>query len=168
MAKQLTYKQAQGVILDALEKWDWTVKRNLKVPHATDPYNRVRLYFKPQAIYFDKGSPFSLGAARSLHVDSRWLAIFHWTEIRDKLVKETDYYANLSLNPVSGVPGGGISECIEEMRTRPDVDDPGALCASIAQKRGEFGWRSLARRPQKKKSTERRKTLRSIMGKAVR
>ena len=73
-----------------------------------------------------------------------------------------------AVNPMPGVPGGGITECIEEMSTRPDVDDPGALCAWIAQQRGEFGWRSLPRRPQKKKSKERRKVLGSIMRKALR
>lgn len=72
-------------------------------------------------------------------------------------------------NPMTGVPGGGISECIEEMSTRPDVDDPGALCAWIARERGEFGWRSLPHiKRGEKKSTARRKALRSVMGKALR
>ena len=68
-------------------------------------------------------------------------------------------------NPMPGVPGGGISECIAEMSTRPDVDDPGALCASFAQQRGEYGWRSLPRIKRGGKKTS--KGLRSLMRKAL-
>ncbi len=68
-------------------------------------------------------------------------------------------------NPMPGVPGGGISECIAEMSTRPDVDDAGALCAWIAQQRGEYGWRSLPRIKRGGKKTS--KGLRSLMRKAL-
>lgn len=66
----MTFKQAQQRILDHLEAEGWALQRKLKIPHATDPHGRVRLWFKPQAIYMDC-KPFSFGAARSLHVDPR-------------------------------------------------------------------------------------------------
>ena len=44
-------------------------------------------------------------------------------------------------NPIKGMPGGSVSGCIELIgKTRPAVDDPGAYCASIAD-RIEPGWR---------------------------
>lgn len=70
MAK-ITFKQAQRDLLSYLEGAGWTLKANLKIPHATDAHERVRLWFKPQAIYMDCGKPFSFGNARSLHVDPR-------------------------------------------------------------------------------------------------
>ncbi len=44
-------------------------------------------------------------------------------------------------NPIKGMPGGSVSGCIRLIgRTRPDVGDPGAYCAAIAD-RIEPGWR---------------------------
>ena len=68
-------------------------------------------------------------------------------------------------NPMPGVPGGGIAECIEEMSARPDVDDPGALCAWIAEQRGEFGHRSLPHIKRGGKKTSGK--LRSVMRRAT-
>lgn len=67
-----TFKQARKLILDYLRNQGWTVKPDLKVPHATSPDKTMRLWFKPQAVYLEtRGPPWSLGAARSLHVDLR-------------------------------------------------------------------------------------------------
>jgi hypothetical protein len=66
-----TFKVALREILDYLGNQGWAVAPNLKVPHATSPFGDIRLWFKPQAIYIEKGKPFHLGSARSLHVDSR-------------------------------------------------------------------------------------------------
>jgi len=49
-----TYAQAQRDILDNLAANGWTVSANLKVPHATSPNGRLRLWFKPQAVWFTK------------------------------------------------------------------------------------------------------------------
>jgi hypothetical protein len=70
--KRPTFKAARAALLDHLEKEGWTVKKHLKVPHATDHWKENRLYFKAQAVYLGGGHPgASLGDARSLHIDIR-------------------------------------------------------------------------------------------------
>ena len=66
----MTYSKAKATHLAALSALGWAVKPDLKVPHATSPDGRTRLYFKSQAVYAapDGGS---LKVARSLHRDSR-------------------------------------------------------------------------------------------------
>lgn len=50
-----TFIQARQEILDYLEARHWTLSsRSLKVPHATSPDGKVRLWFKAQAVYFTK------------------------------------------------------------------------------------------------------------------
>lgn len=49
-----TYAQAQRDILDNLAANGWQVSAALKVPHATSPNGRLRLWFKPQAVWFTK------------------------------------------------------------------------------------------------------------------
>ncbi len=52
MAKK-TYAQARQEILDYLKSVDWDVSLpTLKVPYATSPDKTIRLWFKPQAVYF--------------------------------------------------------------------------------------------------------------------
>lgn len=70
-AKRRTFKKAKEEIVDYVEKHGWKVKRHLKVPHATSPHGDVRLWFKPQAIYFSGGEGTSLNQARSIHGDIR-------------------------------------------------------------------------------------------------
>lgn len=52
-----TYPQAQRDILDDLQRNGWQVSAGLKIPHATSPNGRLRLWFKPQAVWFTKVSP---------------------------------------------------------------------------------------------------------------
>jgi len=64
-----TFKQAQAEILDVLQGKGWRLSlRSLKIPHATSPDGWLRLWFKPQAIYYTAGSH-NFGDARSLHED---------------------------------------------------------------------------------------------------
>ena len=77
MAKP-TYRQAQDVLLDHLEREGWRVSRHLKVPHATSRgrgHRAVRIWFKPQALWYSCGPDsvgvHSLANARSLWVDVR-------------------------------------------------------------------------------------------------
>jgi hypothetical protein len=68
-----TFAQSHDEILDYLASRGWSVKKSLKVPHATSPDGRVRLWFKPQAVYFTNGTHHELGNARSIFVDTRAL-----------------------------------------------------------------------------------------------
>ena len=68
-----TYKQATNDLLSSLEARGWTVKRGLKVPHATVERGSetVRLWFKPQSIHgascqASVGNP-EFARSRSLH-----------------------------------------------------------------------------------------------------
>lgn len=78
-----TFKQATADHLDTLAAMGWTVRRDLKVPHATDATG-LRLWFKPQAVYFSRGT--DLGAARSIHAEMR-------TATTAKLVADALYFA---------------------------------------------------------------------------
>lgn len=166
MAKLPTYKQAQSIILNALEQYGgWKVERtsaqgkSLKIPHATlRPY---RLYFKSQSIYLSGGPPpFSLNDARSMHLDPREVAMQPPEHIHTVIRGYVDHYGRGG-NPMPGVPGGSISACIETMKKRKGVDDPGALCGWIARERGES-------RKRKKNGKAKKVSLRGVMSKALR
>lgn len=66
-----TFPQARAEILALLKKKDWDVVPNLKVPHATlRGRPGIRLWFKAQAVYYEKGSaPFNFGSAHTVSYD---------------------------------------------------------------------------------------------------
>ncbi len=65
MKPNKTYKEAKAGIWHILEETGWHMSNPfLKVPHATDPDTGLRVWFKPQAIYF--GWTTKLNDARSL------------------------------------------------------------------------------------------------------
>lgn len=66
-------------------------------------------------------------------------------------------------NPMPGVPGGSVEACITRMSMRPEVRDPGALCASIARSRGE--WTPKRKR---KKMTASARERSKILSRATR
>ncbi len=72
-----THKQIQAAILVGLKTMGWDTKPGLKVPHATDPSRRLRLWFRPQSVHYDidnqgRGN-FAPSNARSLFVDLKRL-----------------------------------------------------------------------------------------------
>ena len=70
IAKAKTYADAKTELLNYLEKEGWKVSgKTLKIPHATSPEGTLRLWFKPQAIYYTKGTDHSMKDARSIHSD---------------------------------------------------------------------------------------------------
>ena len=64
-----TYAQAQRDILQNLAANDWQVSPSLKIAHATSPNGQLRLWFKPQAVWFTKGSKHNFKDARSISYD---------------------------------------------------------------------------------------------------
>lgn len=63
-----TFDQARREIreiLTALREAGWTVKSDLKVPHATSPDGELRLWFKAQAVHSTEGNRHSFGDARN-------------------------------------------------------------------------------------------------------
>ena len=75
-AKRPTFSAARAELLAYLRAHGWDVKTSgpsgpLKTPHATSPSGSLRLWFKPQAVYFTTGRHHELGGARSLWVDIR-------------------------------------------------------------------------------------------------
>lgn len=66
---QASYAKARAEILKYLQKEGWNVKPNLKVPHATSPDGELRLWFKPQAVYYTHGNNHTLGGARTVSYD---------------------------------------------------------------------------------------------------
>jgi len=67
-AASRTYAQAQAEILAHLRARGWTVRSDLKIPHATSPDGELRLYFKPQAVYYTQGNRHEFKNARSTWV----------------------------------------------------------------------------------------------------
>jgi len=52
-----TFAQARFQLFDFLTDSGWTLKSNLKVPHATSPDGKTRIWFKAQSIHGnDKGT----------------------------------------------------------------------------------------------------------------
>ncbi len=70
-AKARTFKEAQSEIFAALRADGWAMKTDLKIPHATSPDGRYRLWFKTQAVYFDFANlgKHNFGDARSMWAD---------------------------------------------------------------------------------------------------
>lgn len=59
-----TFDQARREILDALRAAGWSIKSDLKVPHATSPDGNLRLWFKAQAVHSTEGERHAFGDAR--------------------------------------------------------------------------------------------------------
>ena len=67
-----TFKQVKEVLFGFLKESGWTLKLDLKVPHATSPDGRTRVWFKAQSIYGnDKGTALRLENAHSWVSDIR-------------------------------------------------------------------------------------------------
>ena len=64
-----TYAQAQRDLLDNLRANGWTVSAPLKIPHATSPNGELRLWFKPQAVWFTRGNRHNFKDARTISYD---------------------------------------------------------------------------------------------------
>ena len=68
---QPTYAVAQRSIMDDLATHGWRVSRQLKIPHATSPDGRTRLWFKTQALWVASGGQLDFKHARSTWIDVR-------------------------------------------------------------------------------------------------
>jgi hypothetical protein len=73
-ANPRTFVQARQDILLDLQRRGWKVDGGLKIPHATNPSGELRLWFKPQAVYFavrPYRTPFSFSfaSARSTWIE---------------------------------------------------------------------------------------------------
>lgn len=64
MAK--TFLQARAEIAETLRAHGWSLSPALKVPYATSPSGALRLWFKPQAVYFTEGNYHTLNGARTI------------------------------------------------------------------------------------------------------
>ncbi len=51
-SKQRTFIDARLDIIYLLEDRGWKVSKALKIPHATSPDGSLRLWFKPQAVWY--------------------------------------------------------------------------------------------------------------------
>lgn len=65
-----TFAEAKRAILDDFARIGWTVKKDLKFPHATSPDGVVRFWFKPQGVHYTV----VLGAGRHDMGDARTLS----------------------------------------------------------------------------------------------
>lgn len=52
---KITYARAQNQIMISLDRMGWKISGPLKIPHATSPSGKSRLWFKAQAIYSSEG-----------------------------------------------------------------------------------------------------------------
>lgn len=50
-AKKPTFAEVRTVIFEKLKKEGWKLQEGLKIPHATSPDGKTRLWFKAQAVY---------------------------------------------------------------------------------------------------------------------
>lgn len=118
-----TFRQIQSIVLDDLARLRWSVARSLKVPHATDPDERVRLWFRPQSIHYaidnEGRGAFDAAGARSLWIDMKQLdatartqGIPHGTVLAGfvsrSLVRSGELDRPLELKAI------GLAEAIEE------------------------------------------------------
>lgn len=79
-AKVPTFAQAKARLLNELMGLGWDVSPQLKIPHATSPDRRIRLWFKPQAVWYTGSSfgghhDFSNARTISYSLDTRTLPV---------------------------------------------------------------------------------------------
>ena len=74
MAKRFsTYGAAHQALMSELEREGWRLSSpSLKVPHATAPDGRVRLWFKSRSIYEGGKRPSLSVTGESVDVRTRW------------------------------------------------------------------------------------------------
>lgn len=69
-AKAKTYAQIHQEYKDLLKDKGWTLSGPLKIPYATSPSGKTRVWFKPQAVYLSVGlTAKDFGSARTLTYD---------------------------------------------------------------------------------------------------
>lgn len=76
-----TFAKAKIRIMSELVSEGWEVKSGLKIPYAMK--GNVRIWFKPQAIYWGFGNNF--GDARSMHIEIRGVPA-------KKILEAVEYY----------------------------------------------------------------------------
>lgn len=72
-----TYAAARRRLFSELESKGWTINRELKVPHATNPSGKTRCWFKKEAVHHARsssGNPSYLSAL-SMFIDIRGLSV---------------------------------------------------------------------------------------------
>ena len=69
-----TYNEAEKRLLSELAALGWTVKAGLKIPHATSPNGKLRVWFKTNATYLSNDTH-TFANARSLWCDRRDLPV---------------------------------------------------------------------------------------------
>ena len=82
MASKRTFAQAQAEIFDYLQSRHWTVQLRstrapwnpLKVPYATSPSGDLRLWFKPQAVWYTTTGPYNVGGHIFANALSTWIS----------------------------------------------------------------------------------------------
>ena len=72
-SKPPTYAAARAALFAYLRAEGWKLDTSLKIPHATSPDNRTRVWFKAQAVYVhhDDRGRFDFKSARSTWLDIR-------------------------------------------------------------------------------------------------
>lgn len=70
----MTFAQAKSLLLNEFQHIGWTVKKDLKFPHATSPDGVMRFWFKPQTVHYTiviglGGKRHEMGNARTLSYD---------------------------------------------------------------------------------------------------
>ena len=84
-----SFKKVHQDIKDALTKKGWKLSGPLKVPYATSPDGEMRLWFKPQAIYFTVGNRHNLNGARTMTYDDlRELSVSEFMNLVEKRQKK--------------------------------------------------------------------------------
>lgn len=62
----MTFEKARQGIFAVLRNRGWSLKTDLKMPHATSPNGNIRLWFKPQAVHYTEGNRHNGNDARAI------------------------------------------------------------------------------------------------------
>lgn len=138
-----TYAQARKEIFQYLKSLDWDLSLpSLKVPYATSPDGTIRLWFKPQAVYFtqsNRGShQFSNARTFSYDFDYRSMSPANFVNVVVDSI-EGRSSNNPSKNPSKRPPAKKKAETIKPTfpSTRGIVAQRGQLRSAIREKRKE-------------------------------
>lgn len=82
------FKKVHEAIRQAFLRRGWTASPSLKVPYVTSPSGEMRLWFKPQAIYFSTGNRHNLnGAHTTTYEDLRTMSVNEFERLVERIMQ---------------------------------------------------------------------------------
>jgi hypothetical protein len=136
-----TYEEKMGEFMEALKKEGWSVKTShnlkaLKIPHATSPDGKMRLWFKARAVHYGPASS-DIGDAHTLtYEDLKGYSVSAFMKLVAKAMGEG--VSEAAMRDPSGPIGKKIMAAIGNLRG--DIEDAKRKLSDLEDAWEEHDW----------------------------